>query len=194
MAGRLPDTPKTGDPGLALADNLIIASNRQALQAAAARAQSLGYRPLILSSSIEGETREVARVLAACAREVLAGGHPLPRPCCLISGGETTVSMGDGHGLGGRNQELALAAALDLEGMEGVLVMSAGTDGNDGPTDAAGAWADGRTTARARALGMDPRDFLARHDAYNFFAPLGDLVITGPTRTNVMDLRLVLAA
>jgi hydroxypyruvate reductase len=193
LAGELAETPKPGDPMLAGVSNLVVAGNRQALLAAARRADQLGYRPLILSSTVEGETREVARVHAAMAREVVQSGHPLPPPCCLISGGETTVNLGDDFGLGGRNQEFALAAAWELEGLEGVLVLSAGTDGSDGPTDAAGAQADGQTMARARALGLEAKDYLARHDAYNFFAPLGDLLITGPTRTNVMDLRLVLA-
>ena len=112
----------------------------------------------------------------------------------MISGGETTVTLGHNPGKGGRNQEFALAAALDIEGMENVLMLSFGTDGTDGPTDAAGAQADGQTMARARDLGLNPRDFLMRHDAYNFFKRLGDLIITGPTRTNVMDIRLVLVA
>jgi hydroxypyruvate reductase len=194
LAGSVPDTPKTGNPLLAGVRNLVIAGNRQALAAMALEARALGYAPLILSSTIEGETREVARVHAALAREVKASGHPLPAPCCLISGGETTVTMGEAHGKGGRNQEFALAAALDLQGLEGVLLASAGSDGTDGPTDAAGAWADGATVARAAAKGMKTRDFLARHDAYAFFAPLEDLIVTGPTRTNVMDVRLALIA
>ncbi len=192
LAGEIPDTPKPGDPELAGVHNLIIASNRQALERAAAKARNLGYAPLILSSTIEGETRDIARMHAALAREVVETGHPLPRPCCLVSGGETTVTLGPEPGKGGRNQEFALAAALDLEGLEGVLALSAGTDGTDGPTDAAGALADGHTVARARGQGLDPRSFLERHDAYHFFQELGDLVITGPTRTNVMDIRLML--
>ena len=192
LAGEIPDTPKPGDPELAGVHNLIIASNRQALDRAAAKARDLGYSPLILSSTIEGETKDIARMHAALAREVLESGHPLPRPCCLVSGGETTVTLGPEPGKGGRNQEFALAAALDLEGLPGVLALSAGTDGTDGPTDAAGALADGATVARAQQKGLDPRDFLARHDAYHFFQELGDLVITGPTRTNVMDIRLML--
>lgn len=129
----------------------------------------------------------------ALAREVLATGHPLAAPCCLISG-ETTVTLGDSFGQGGRNMEFALAAAPELAGMAGVLVFCAGTDGTDGPTDAAGALADGDTMARAAEMGLDPAAALAGHDAYPFFQELGDLVITGPTRTNVMDVRLVLVA
>ncbi|RJX35853.1 MAG: glycerate kinase [Desulfarculus sp.] len=192
LAGRLPETPKPGDPELAGVQNLIVANNRRAVERAALQARELGFRPLVLSTTIEGETADIARMHAALVREVLASGQPLPPPCCLISGGETTVTLGSSPGLGGRNQEFALAAALDLQGLEGVLAVSLGTDGTDGPTDAAGAWADGRTVARARTLGLKAQDFLARHDAYNFFGPLQDLIITGPTRTNVMDLRLML--
>ena len=192
LDGDIPDTPKPGQAELAGVRNIIIGSNRQALDHAAARARELGYAPLILSSTIEGETKDIARMHVALAREVVQTGHPLPRPCCLISGGETTVTLGDAHGKGGRNQEFALAAALDMEGMSGVLALSAGTDGTDGPTDAAGAQADGRACARARELGLDPRRFLQDHNAYAFFKELGDLVMTGPTRTNVMDVRLML--
>jgi hydroxypyruvate reductase len=147
---------------------------------------------LILSSTIEGETKEIARMHAAMAREIVQTGHPLEPPCCLISGGETTVTLSEDHGLGGRNQEFALAAALDLADLQGVLVLSAGTDGTDGPTDAAGAQADGQTVARARELGLDPRRYLQGNDAYHFFQALDDLVVTGPTLTNVMDVRLVM--
>jgi glycerate 2-kinase len=192
LDGELPDTPKPGDGQLAKVLNLIVAGNRQALDYAAAKAAELGYAPLILSSTIEGETYDVARMHAAIAREVRQTGHPQGPPCCLISGGETTVTLCDNPGKGGRNQEFALACALDLEGLPNVLALSAGTDGTDGPTDAAGAQADGQTTFRARQEGLDPKDFLRRHDAYNFFQPLGDLIITGPTRTNVMDIRLML--
>ncbi|MEW5913785.1 MAG: glycerate kinase [Thermodesulfobacteriota bacterium] len=192
LQGRLPETPKPGDPELAGVLNLIVANNRRAVERAAAQARDLGYAPLVLSTTIEGETADIARMHAALAREVLASGQPLPPPCCLISGGETTVTLGDAPGKGGRNQEFALAAALDLAGLEEALAVSLGTDGTDGPTDAAGAWADGRTVERARTLGLKAADFLARHDAYNFFDPLQDLIVTGPTRTNVMDLRLVL--
>jgi hydroxypyruvate reductase len=130
---------------------------------------------------------------AAIAREALNSGRPGRPPLCLISGGETTVTL-RGNGMGGRNQEFALAAALDIAGLEGVLAFSAGTDGTDGPTPAAGAFADGSTVSRAASLGLDARDFLARNDSYRFFEPLGGLVITGPTGTNVMDIRLILVA
>jgi len=154
-------------------------------------AERQGYSSLILSAGVEGETREVAKVHAAMAREALRSDNPLAPPACLLSGGETTVTL-RGKGRGGRNQEFVLASAIALEGVEGVVVLSGGTDGTDGPTDAAGAIADGRTIARARIMGLDPEDHLHRNDTYAFFQALGELLITGPTRTNVMDVRVVL--
>ncbi len=191
LAGRNSDTPKRGDACFDKVQNLIVGSNAQAVEAAAASARSLGYRPLVLSTTIEGETRDIARMHAAIAREAATSGRPARPPLCLISGGETTVTL-RGEGMGGRNQEFALAAALDIAGLDGVLAFSAGTDGTDGPTPAAGALADGNTLARAAALGLDANSFLARNDSYRFFEPLGDLVMTGPTGTNVMDIRLML--
>lgn len=193
LAGRIAESPKRGERCFANQQHLIVAGNRQCLQAARDAAQARGYQALILSSLMEGETREVARVHGAMGREILASDNPLPGPACLISGGETTVTL-RGDGRGGRNQEFALAAALDIEGARELVVLSGGTDGTDGPTDAAGAIADGHTAARARALGMAPRRHLAANDAYPLFERLGDLLVTGPTRTNVMDLRLVLAS
>jgi glycerate 2-kinase len=191
VKGQAPETPKPGAPEFQKVINLIVGSNYQALLAAAGAAQKVGYRPLILSSYVTGETREVAKVHAALAKEVRASGHPVRPPACLISGGETTVTL-KGHGKGGRNQEFALAAAIELEGLKEVLVFSAGTDGTDGDTDAAGAMADGHTCTRALQAGMYPSRRLETNDSYPFFARLGDLVITGPTRTNVMDIRLVM--
>jgi len=193
LKGQIPETPKAGDPEFQKVVNLIVGSNYQALVAAASFAKKRGYRPLILSSFIEGETKEVAKVHAALAKEVRASGHPLRPPACLISGGETTVTL-KGNGKGGRNQEFALAGAIELDGMKDVLLFSAGTDGTDGDTDAAGAMADGNTCTRAWQAGMSPRQHLETNDSYPFFAGLGDLVITGPTRTNVMDIRLVIVA
>jgi len=190
--GELPETPKPGDRLFARSVNLMVGSNALAVAAAARQARALGYRPLVLSTTVTGETREVAAVHAAIARELATTGRPLRRPACLLSGGETTVTL-RGTGKGGRNQEFALAGALGIEGLERMAVLSAGTDGTDGPTDAAGAFADGDTVARARAAGLDPRAALDGHDAYPFFQGLGDLISTGPTRTNVMDLRLILA-
>jgi len=189
--GDLAETPKPADALFRGVQNLIVGSGALAIQAAAAKARELGFRPLVLSTSIEGETREVARVHAAIAREVIARGRPARPPLCLISGGETTVTL-RGGGLGGRNQEFVLAAAMELAGAPSVVILSGGTDGTDGPTDAAGAIADGRTVSRARAAGMEAAHFLADNDSYHFFEPLGDLLITGPTNTNVMDVRLIL--
>ena len=191
LNGQAPETPKPGAPEFDKVINLIVGSNYQACLAAAGAARQAGYRPLILSSYITGETREVAKVHAALAKEVRASGHPVRPPVCLISGGETTVTL-KGNGKGGRNQEFALAAAIELDGLNDVLLFSAGTDGTDGDTDAAGAMADGQTCARALQAGMSPPRHLEGNDAYPFFAGLGDLVVTGPTRTNVMDIRLVM--
>ena len=190
-AGKVSETPKPTDPLFARVKSLMVASNIQALEAAKAEAQRLGLRAMILSSFIEGETRDVARMHAALALEVRASGNPVAPPVCFITGGETTVTL-KGKGKGGRNQEFALAAALDIAGLRDVVVLSAGTDGTDGPTDAAGAIADGDTLERAVAAGLKPRVALDGNDAYPFFARLSDLIITGPTRTNVMDVRLVL--
>lgn len=190
--GDIPETPKSGDECFRRTRNLIVGSNRQAVEAAARRAKELGYRPVVLSTLIEGETREIAAMHCAILRETLLSGRPAKPPVCLISGGETTVTL-KGDGKGGRNMEFALAAALALEGVRDVLAFSAGTDGTDGPTDAAGAWASGQTAERARAAGLDPQAALANNDSYPFFKQAGGLVMTGPTGTNVMDVRLMLA-
>jgi glycerate 2-kinase len=187
MRGEIPETPKPEDPIFRRVRNTVVGSNRLALDAAARKARELGFRTLVLASEIQGETRDVARMHAAIAREVVLAGHPVKPPACIITGGETTVTI-KGSGLGGRNQEFALAAAIDIAGLSNVVVFSAGTDGSDGPTDAAGAMADGDTLDR----GPDARRFLADNDSYHYFQPQGDLVITGPTNTNVMDVRLIL--
>ena len=155
LDGKLEDTPKPGDPRLESTHTVVVGSNLLACQAAAAEAERQGLRSLVLTTFVEGEAREVGRVMAGLLREVDASGHPLPRPCCLIAGGETTVTV-RGTGKGGRNQELALSAAFALEGVPNVLLASIGTDGNDGPTDAAGALADGGTLERAASLGLNP--------------------------------------
>ena len=193
LRGEIEETPKPGDPVFRRVQNLVVGSNRLAVDAAAAAAKSLGYRPLVLSTSIEGETRDVARMHAAIAREIVETGRPVKPPACVISGGETTVAL-RGRGKGGRNQEFALAAAIDLAGLPRTVVLSGGTDGTDGPTDAAGAIADGRTLSRAAALGLNAKAALADNDSYSFFQPLRDLLMTGPTNTNVMDVRLMLIA
>ena len=191
VRGEIAETPKPGDEAFAKTQNLVVGSNRLAVDAAARKARELGYKPLVLSTFLEGETKDVARVHAGIAKEILASGRPVGRPACVISGGETTVTL-RGSGLGGRNQEFAAAAALYLDGVDGVVVLSGGTDGTDGPTDAAGAIADGRTVARLRAKSLSAAAMLADNDSYHLFEALGDLIKTGPTGTNVMDVRLVL--
>jgi hydroxypyruvate reductase len=192
ISGKVDETPKIGDPAFDNVNNVIVGSNFEAISAAKKEAQSLGYNTLVLSSMIEGETKHVAHVHGAIAREVVKTGNPLPAPACILSGGETTVTI-TGSGLGGRCQEFALAAALDISENENIVILSGGTDGNDGPTDAAGAVADSDTINRATAKGLDPREYLENNDSYNFFKKMGDLLITGPTNTNVMDLRITLA-
>ena len=191
VEGKLPENPKADDPILEKVQNVIVANNLAAVRAAAEKAKALGYTPLILSTLMEGETREVAVTHGAIFREVLQTGNPLKRPACILSGGETTVTI-KGKGKGGRNQEFSLAVAESIRGVEGIYFLCAGTDGTDGPTDAAGAFADASTLDRGQAMGMDARDYLERNDSYNYFAALGDLLITGPTKTNVMDLRVCL--
>lgn len=191
FAKKIQETPKKGDPAFKDTQNLIIGSNMEAILAAKQISESLGYNTLVLSSMIEGETRHVAHVHTAIAKEILKTGHPLPSPACILSGGETTVTI-RGEGLGGRNQEFALTAAIDIAGNENIVVLSGGTDGTDGPTDAAGAIADTVTLKRAGEQGIDPLHFLLKNDSYHFFKKLGDLLITGPTNTNVMDLRIMI--
>jgi len=187
----LQETPKPGDARLSLVQNLIVGSNRLAIDAAAKHARGLGYRTLVLSTFIDGESREIAAMHAAIAKEILAANRPVRRPACILSGGETTVTV-RGSGLGGRNLEFVLAAAIALDGQKSVTVLSAGTDGADGPTDAAGAIADGHAVVRAAALGLDARAYLKNNDSYHFFEPLHGLIKTGPTGTNVMDVRVLI--
>jgi len=190
-SGLIPETPKPGTPAFSAVETQIIGSNTQALQASEAAAKAMGYKTMILSSSIEGETRDVAGVHAAVAKEILRTANPLPPPACVLSGGETTVTI-EGKGKGGRNQEFALAGAIGIADIGDTVLLCGGTDGTDGPTDAAGAIADSQTVYRALQQGMEPTSYLAENDAYHFFSQLGDLLITGPTHTNVMDLRIVL--
>lgn len=191
MAGSRRETPKSGDPCFERVINRVIASNRAAAQAAAQTATALGYRTLLLSTFVEGEAREVAKVAAALMRSVRQHGEPIPPPACLLWGGETTVTV-RGDGTGGRNQELALAAALALDGAPGVALLALATDGTDGPTDAAGAVVDGATASRARALGLDLHAALRNNDAYPALDAVGALLRTGPTGTNVNDLLVML--
>jgi len=189
--GKVEETPKPGEDVFEKVYNSIIGSNTLALFAAKEEAAAFGFNTLILSSSIEGETREAARFHTSIAKEVISSGNPIPMPACILSGGETTVTI-KGKGLGGRNQEFVLAGALEISGIEKVVLLSGGTDGTDGPTDATGAMADNTTVQRAKSLGLDPNFYLDNNDAYPFFEKLGDLLITGPTHTNVMDVRIIL--
>ena len=185
------ETPKPGDPRLANAKTIIVARPQASLEAAVARAQDAGITPVILGDALEGEAREVGKLLAGIALQVRRHGQPAPSPCVLLSGGETTVTV-RGSGRGGRNAEFLLALALHLNGAPGISALAADTDGIDGSEDNAGALALPDTLARARAKGLDARAMLADNDGYGFFAGLGDLVITGPTLTNVNDFRAIL--
>jgi glycerate 2-kinase len=171
--------------------HFIIASNIICLKAAKDRAKALGYHCLILSSSIEGETRDAAAWHAQIALEVLSSSNPIPAPACIISGGETTVRV-RGEGKGGRNMEFALQTAPFIDGFENLMIASIGTDGTDGPTDAAGAVAHGFTMRNAEKIGFDIKEYMNNNDSYYFFKGLGDLIVTGPTHTNVMDIRIIL--
>ena len=192
-AGRIPETPKPGDPIFRKKIHVIVGSNAQACSAAQRAARRLGYHTLVLTSRLEGDTGEAARFHLAVAREIVAEGRPLRRPACLISGGETTVRV-VGKGSGGRNQEFALHCVRELAHLPAPAVAaSLATDGTDGPTDAAGALADNATLARSLKFGANfLGQCLTDNNSYEFFKRLGDLVVTGPTRTNVMDLHFLL--
>lgn len=191
--GEIPDTPKADDPLFARVTNVIIADNQIACEAAAQAAHARGYQVEMLSTQMQGEAREIGSMLGQLAqgKRQQAGGDRLDSPTCWLGGGEPTVKL-RGHGKGGRAQELVLAAAPEIAGNQPRFVLCAGTDGTDGPTDAAGAMADNTTLARAHELGLDPQAFLENNDSYHFFAALHDLVITGPTNTNVNDLMVAL--
>jgi len=190
--GEIPETPKERNPLFDRVENIIIGSNREALQVAEKEALARGYATVVLSSELKGEAREVGNWLAGQAVAAYrASGPTARRKICLIAGGETTVTV-TGKGLGGRNTELALAFAREIKGMEGITLLSAGTDGTDGPTDAAGAIVDGGTMDRGEASGLDVAACLAENDSYHFLEKTRDLLITGPTGTNVMDLQIIL--
>lgn len=190
-----PETPKPGEPCFGRTHNLVIGSNHQAVLAAQAEAQALGYSALVLTSRLEGEAREAGRFLMAIAEDIRDRGLPMEAPACLLCGGETTVTL-RGSGKGGRNQELALAALAHFERepdrMKGITLLSAGTDGNDGPTDAAGAFASGVLLAAARERSLVASEYLERNDSYRFFEQIGGHLKTGPTNTNVCDLQVVI--
>lgn len=195
LAGKIPDTPKADDPLFARVNNIVIGDNASACRAAVAAAQRFGFHSALLTTFVQGEAREVARVVAGLAQGIAYGQSDFVMPACVVLGGETTVTV-RGAGQGGRNQELALAAAIALDSFPlppgvRVAVASLGTDGTDGPTDAAGGICTSDTLARARSLGLDAHAALARNDSYPFLAALDDLIFTGPTQTNVNDLILV---
>jgi hydroxypyruvate reductase len=183
--GEIPETPKAGDAIFAKVHHVMAATNQDAVAAAAQKAEALGLHTEILPFSLSGEARDMGVQIIEAAKARRKSGKPLP--ACLLIGGETTVTI-RGTGKGGRSQELALAAAITLDGSEGISLLAGGTDGGDGPTDAAGAFAFGKSCRRAEALGVSPREHLENNDAYPFFQALDDLLITGPTRTNVMDI------
>lgn len=189
--GKIEETPKPGDPIFKKVRNFIIGSNLQAREAAKQKAEELGFNTMILRRSVYGDTRRAAIKHANLAKKIQETGDPILPPACLISGGETTVKV-KGTGLGGRNQEFVLSGAMKIAGLENVVILSAGTDGTDGPTDAAGAICDGKTIQRALQKGLDPKYYLDNNDSYHFFQKLGDLLKTGPTNTNVMDIHLIM--
>ncbi len=184
MNGLIPETPDEGSPVFEKTQNLIVGNLSMAIRAARAEAERLGLKTEVITETLQGEAREAAGVLARVAKTKKG-------PVLLISGGETTVHV-RGNGRGGRNMELALAFALEIEDTEGITLLSAGTDGTDGPTDAAGAVVDSTTCQRARASGLEPEEYLKNNDSYTFFQKTGELFVTGPTGTNVMDLQLIL--
>jgi len=188
--GLVPETPKANDEAFKKVYNVVVGNCRFASLAAREYLKSAGLNTLLLTSTLEGEARHVGVMLASIIREVSVSGNPIPKPAGIIAGGETTVTV-TGKGLGGRNQELALAAALKLHGMNGLVIASLSTDGVDGPTDAAGAIVDGKTLDRALKMNLTPEEFLKGNDSYHFFSKLGDLIFTGPTGTNVNDVSVL---
>ena len=186
----IPETPKADDEAFKKVYNMVVGNSRSATLAARESFKSAGLNTFLLTSVLEGEARHVGVMLASIAHEIIASGNPVQKPAGVVAGGETTVTV-VGEGLGGRNQEIALAAALKLKGLDGAVVASLSTDGVDGPTDAAGAIADGKTLARASKMGLNAERFLAENDSYNFFSKLGDLIFTGPTGTNVNDVSVI---
>ncbi len=196
IAGKEPETPKQGDACFAKTSSVIVGGLRHAVSAAKEKAEAMGFDTEVTTTELQGEAREAAGYLAGIAKKIKGSLKQGGRKC-LVSGGETTVAV-RGNGIGGRNQELALAFALEIEGTPGMAMLSAGTDGTDGPTDAAGAIVDGETTSKARSLGLDPTAYLENNDSYTFFQRLDALsgerhhLITGPTGTNVMDVQIVI--
>ncbi|HEV2124404.1 MAG TPA: glycerate kinase [Chloroflexota bacterium] len=190
--GKVPETPKPGDPLFERVSTVVIGSNDIAAEAALAEARRLGFSAMLLTTFLEGEARDAGKFAAALAKELVHRGNPVATPACLILGGETTVTV-KGSGKGGRNQEIALSAAIAVRDLERILIAALATDGTDGPTDAAGGIVDGRTLVRAEADGLDARAALSNNDSNAFLRDVGDLLVTGPTNTNVNDLLFVFA-
>jgi len=191
VRGEIPETLKPGSTLSGQSPFLLLANNREALAAAKHKAESLGFKATILTAELSGDNETRAKELCSFLKQVKNGPRKYRRPHCFLLGGETTVRV-RGKGMGGRNQEFALVSALELTGCAGLSMLSAGSDGSDGPTSAAGAFTDGRTISRARALGLDPYRALGNNDSYNFFSRLGELFCPGPTGTNVLDFKIVL--
>jgi glycerate 2-kinase len=193
--GRVKETPKPGDSIFSSTHNLLIGTNLTALEAAADQARALGYQPVILTSQLVGEAREAGKFLLAVAKDIRKQNLLSPRPACVIAGGETTVTL-QGSGKGGRNQEMALACLYEMEkdpeGCGGIYFLAASTDGSDGPTDAAGAFASAEYLEKARAIQLSPGEYLHNNDSYHFFEKIAGLLKTGPTRTNVCDIQMMI--
>ena len=190
MEGNAPETPKPGNPIFNKVYNLIIGNDELALSAIKTAAEDRGYNARIISSTLEGEAKVAGKFIAQIAIE---NSLLKENPVCLIFGGETTVTL-TGNGKGGRNQEFCLSTAIEIDGIKNITFLSGGTDGNDGQTEAAGAICNGQTIERAKELGLDAVKYLNNNDSYNFFNKLEDLIITGPTSTNVMDIQILLIA
>ena len=192
LSGTIAETPKPGSRHLKRVHPTIIGNNAMAVAAISRTAKTLGLRPLVLTTTLTGEAREIAKTLGAIGREIHSSDRPVRRPACIIMGGEPTVRV-TGTGQGGRAQELALSAANEIAGLPNIWVAAFGTDGTDGPTEAAGAVVDGQTAGRARRIGVDPYGALSHNDSYNFFREVGGHIITGATGTNINDICLLLA-
>ena len=191
-AGKIAETPKPGDEAFSRVRNYVLFNGRQACEAASSYMRKHGIASSILSTTLEGEASQIGATIGSIAKEMALWNSPLTKPAAVLAGGETTVSV-RGKGIGGRNQEVTLAAALKIASIEAVAVASIGTDGIDGPTDAAGAIADGKTITRAEAAGLSATDYLVNNDSYHFFTKLKDRVVTGPTGTNVNDIAVIVA-
>lgn len=189
---QIKETPKPGEEVFNNVKNIIVGSNQTAAQAALNQAELEGFNCFCLTNYLQGEARQAGVFLSSILRQIALHDQPIPRPACVIAGGETTVIL-KGNGMGGRNQELALASVIELNGLENIALITLATDGGDGPSDAAGAVVTGETSQRAKNKQLNPSDFLANNDSYNFFLPLGDLIRIGPTMTNVNDLTFLFA-